>query len=276
VWSCFELLLSPVLEVSHLGAESRFGEPVSYFPLPGLKEFFLIASFGRCKFKLSEDSVGVLLQATLGGVAADFRAQQISDRVFKFVLASKNVGLHVYNLKVYSCDQYKIFFHLYGNGGANWVSEYKKYVSEEAAEWTFVSGDHLKSYHLNSDDNCLSGANRISLGARSKISFQNPKPSHLHSQLGVLKNFQNPAPMPRLSTVFQRLRWPEKILNSHIASSRNSDFNRRVMNLQWRRKEPDSSVHYAEFTSELLRKMVRGKKSKIEVDPRSNVCPICI
>jgi hypothetical protein len=162
----------------------RFGEPVNYFPLPGLKEFFLIASFGRCKFKLSEDSVGVLLQATLGGVAADFRAQQISDRVFKFVLASKNVGLHVYNLKVYSCDQYKIFFHLYGNGGANWVSEYKKYVSEEAAEWTFVSGDHLKSYHLNSDDNCLSGANRISLGARSKISFQNPKPSHLHSLSG--------------------------------------------------------------------------------------------
>jgi hypothetical protein len=46
---------------------------------------------GRYKFKLSEQSSGFILQATLGGTAADFRPQQVSDRVFKFVVVSKNV-----------------------------------------------------------------------------------------------------------------------------------------------------------------------------------------
>jgi hypothetical protein len=57
-----------------------------------------------------------------GGVAADFRPQQISDRVFKIVVFSRNVGFHIYNLKAYSCDQYKVFFHRWGGGGAKWRS----------------------------------------------------------------------------------------------------------------------------------------------------------
>jgi hypothetical protein len=65
---------------------------VNFFPIQGLKEFSLIVSVGRCKYRLSEHSIGFILQATLGGVAADFRPQQISDWVFKFVVASRNVG----------------------------------------------------------------------------------------------------------------------------------------------------------------------------------------
>jgi hypothetical protein len=49
---------------------SRYGEPVNYFPIQGL-----LVSVGRCKFKLSEQCIGFLLQATLGGVAVDFRPQ---------------------------------------------------------------------------------------------------------------------------------------------------------------------------------------------------------
>jgi hypothetical protein len=122
------------------GIRNRFGEPVNYFPLQGLKEFFLIASVGRCKYQLNENSIGLLLQVTLGGVAADFRLQQLSNRVFKFAVASPNVGFHIYKLCVYVCDQYKIFFNLYGNGGAHWISEYKKFLREEAEEWTPVLG----------------------------------------------------------------------------------------------------------------------------------------
>jgi hypothetical protein len=48
----------------------------------------------------------------LGGSAADFRPQKISDAVFKFVVASRNVGFHIYNLKSFACDQYQIFFNL--------------------------------------------------------------------------------------------------------------------------------------------------------------------
>jgi hypothetical protein len=46
-------------------------------PSSGLKDFFLIASIGQCKFWLLEHSVGLILQTTLGGVVAAFRLQQI-------------------------------------------------------------------------------------------------------------------------------------------------------------------------------------------------------
>jgi hypothetical protein len=97
----------------------RFSEPINYVPVDGLREFFLVASVGRCKFHLTEQCSGLLLQATLGGVAADFRQQQISDRVFRFVVTSRNVGFHIYDLKSYACEQYQIFFNLWGNSGAN-------------------------------------------------------------------------------------------------------------------------------------------------------------
>jgi hypothetical protein len=52
-----------------------FSEPINYVPVDGQKEFFLVASVGRCKFHLTEQCSGLPLQATLGGVAADFRQQ---------------------------------------------------------------------------------------------------------------------------------------------------------------------------------------------------------
>jgi hypothetical protein len=116
---------------------ARFGIPINHFPGLGLKEFFLVVSFGRCKFQLSEESVGFFIQATVGGIAADFRPQQLSARVFKFVVASRDVGFHIAGLKSFSCDNYKIF-HLWGNGGPHWTSEFKKFLSEEEQEWTKV------------------------------------------------------------------------------------------------------------------------------------------
>jgi hypothetical protein len=56
-----------------------FREPENYFPVPTLKEFFLLVSVGRCKYHLSKYSIGLILQATLGGVAAYFRPQRISN-----------------------------------------------------------------------------------------------------------------------------------------------------------------------------------------------------
>jgi hypothetical protein len=117
---------------------ARYGEPTNHFPVHGLKEFFLIVSVGRCKFKLSEQTIGFLLQATIGGTAVDFRPQQLSDRVFKFVVASCNVGFHIYNLISFSCEEYHIFFNLSNNGGAHWQSESKKYFKEEENQWTYT------------------------------------------------------------------------------------------------------------------------------------------
>jgi hypothetical protein len=69
----------------------------------------LVGSVGDASID-SDFSIGKILQATIGGTVANFRPQWISDRVYKFVVAFKNVGFHIYNLRSFSCDQYKIFF----------------------------------------------------------------------------------------------------------------------------------------------------------------------
>lgn len=70
---------------------STFKLPVSQ---PGFnpREFLLVVSFGRCKFKLCPISVGLILQATIGGVASEFRVFQLDSRVFHFSVASNLVG----------------------------------------------------------------------------------------------------------------------------------------------------------------------------------------
>jgi hypothetical protein len=85
----------------------RLDEPLNFFPSRGFLEFFLVASVGRCKYRLCEISIGLIPQATLGGSTTDFRPRKISDRVFKVVVASRNVSFHIYNLKSFACDQYK-------------------------------------------------------------------------------------------------------------------------------------------------------------------------
>jgi hypothetical protein len=54
-------------------------------------------------------------------------------------MASRNVGFHIYtNMCSFSCDDYKFYFNLQSNGGANWVIEAKKYFLEEESQWTKV------------------------------------------------------------------------------------------------------------------------------------------
>jgi hypothetical protein len=86
-------------------------ELVNLYLDSGPKEFFLLIFFAHCMFRLNSESNGFILQATIGGIASDFRPIHVSDRVFKFVVASRNVGFHLYKL-AFSCEQYKVFFHL--------------------------------------------------------------------------------------------------------------------------------------------------------------------
>jgi hypothetical protein len=174
------LSFSPGLGVQS-AVHARFGIPVNHFPGLGLREFFLMVSFGRCKFQLSEETAGLLIQATVGGVAADFRPQQLSARVFKFVVASRDVGFHIAGLKSFPCDNYKIFFHLWGNGGPHWISEFKKFLAEEEHEWTTVVSKKEKQ-RLRSmaarQSSLFSGASKVPIGP--KISRDNTSSSGAH------------------------------------------------------------------------------------------------
>jgi hypothetical protein len=51
-------------------------------------------------------------------------------------VASRRVGFHIVNIRSFSCSEYKLFFHLWGDGGPNWKLEFKKKSEEEAAQWS--------------------------------------------------------------------------------------------------------------------------------------------
>lgn len=104
-------------------------------PSSRAKPFFLVLSVGRCKFRLSPSLVEHILQAVIGGFPRAFDVVQLSDRVFRFSVASQLVGFHIYNLRSFECVDYKVFFHLWHNGGPNYVVEYRNWSLEEAAEW---------------------------------------------------------------------------------------------------------------------------------------------
>ncbi|KAJ1277065.1 hypothetical protein BS78_05G265400 [Paspalum vaginatum] len=100
-----------------------FGLPVTVSDSPG---FLLVVSFGRCKFKLTEISVGRLLQATIGGSADLFQVATLGQRVFKFTVSASSVGFAIYRLRGFTC--------------AAWVREAADFHQEEEASWHKVQG----------------------------------------------------------------------------------------------------------------------------------------
>lgn len=105
-------------KVFELLVRKRFGCPVSSGSCP--TSFILVASFGRSSIRLNEDSVSLILQATLGGFAKDFHVSFLSGWMFQFKVSCKDVGFMVHKFKSFSCKKYSIFFFLWGNGGPNW------------------------------------------------------------------------------------------------------------------------------------------------------------
>ena len=77
----------------------RFGSTVHFSPSPTAKEFFLVVSFSSASFPLSEESVGLALQSCIGGDRLGFKVFRLSDRRFRFSLASSKVGHLIYSLK---------------------------------------------------------------------------------------------------------------------------------------------------------------------------------
>lgn len=77
------------------------GLPVSNSS-PSSRPFFLVVSFGHCKFHLCSTSVSLLFQATIGGSALDFAVHALGERVFRFSVSSGLVGHFIYNLRFLS------------------------------------------------------------------------------------------------------------------------------------------------------------------------------
>jgi hypothetical protein len=43
------------------------------------------------------------------------------------------------NVRSFSCDKFKCYFHLWGFGGPNWSREFREWQKECQLEWTLVS-----------------------------------------------------------------------------------------------------------------------------------------
>lgn len=157
--------------------QRRLRSPVCLHPSSPLRGFFLVLSFGRCKFRLTEGNVSQILHSVIGGDVSAYCLLPLGDRVFRFSVFSSAVGFHIYKLRKYECAQFKIFFNLWHNGGPDHASEFRRWELEQASEWQHVS----RRGPPPSSSVPLTGANRVPLRERrpfSSISKLNPGPNH--------------------------------------------------------------------------------------------------
>jgi hypothetical protein len=105
--------------------------------------FHLLVIFRCFTFRLTEASVSLALHAALGGTPVGFHVTYLKDRHFRFSIASKSVGLAVRDLKRVITEHFDAYFHLWRDGGDDWIREWRKWQEEEAS-WHYVSNRKLK------------------------------------------------------------------------------------------------------------------------------------
>lgn len=115
-----------------------FGSSVHHVEASPAGSFFLLVIFRRYTFRLTEESVAFALASCLGGAPAGFHVQFLSDRHFRFSVANKRVGFHVYNIRRFIGAHFDAYFHLWHNGSANWECEKRLWEIEQELQWTTV------------------------------------------------------------------------------------------------------------------------------------------
>ncbi|KQJ81904.1 hypothetical protein BRADI_5g03715v3 [Brachypodium distachyon] len=98
----------------------------------------LVHPEGKSKHFYLAVSFRLALECCLGGLCDGFSVVHLRDQVFRFSVSTKSVGFMIYNLHKFSCAQFKCFFHLWGNGGPRWNSEFKSWQRENQEEWTLI------------------------------------------------------------------------------------------------------------------------------------------
>lgn len=106
--------------------------------------FFLLATFRRYLFWLTEDSVALALQSCLGGFEDGFDVTYLSHNHFRFSVSCKAMGFAIYELRRFMGRSFDIYFHLWNYGVPRWERE--EWLFEEAAakKWTKILSKSLK------------------------------------------------------------------------------------------------------------------------------------
>lgn len=194
-----DLDFSPGLDLKKL-ISSRFSSSVSSSSTSS-SEFFLVASFGRSAIRLNEQSMVLILQSCLRGKDVDFHVIHLSSMMFRFSVASKNVGFLIYRVKSYVCASFAVFFSLWGSGGPDWKKNLDLWVREQEDEWTVYRSkssrrSSFKSYAdvvKNSVHHDQSVFHRLHFPDNYVMNFVDELPSF--SRPSTL--FQNSNPLPK-------------------------------------------------------------------------------
>ncbi|TVU49372.1 hypothetical protein EJB05_00680, partial [Eragrostis curvula] len=190
----------------------RFGSSAVVSSPSSSSDFFLVASFGRSAVRINEDSVGLILQSCLGGVAKDFRVILLRDWCFRFSVSCKDVGFMIYRLRSVINQHFALFFALWGNGGPDSVRQKQIWDAIQDEEWHLVCRSK-KSYaavvkspppppiHGDRDD------------LRSHIEAKKRFAGARNANKAIVSYSKRPA-----SSVFQRLRYPNDYFKKNYAA----------------------------------------------------------
>uniref|UniRef100_K4A297 Uncharacterized protein n=1 Tax=Setaria italica TaxID=4555 RepID=K4A297_SETIT len=125
-------------EVFEQEVRRRFGTQVNHESPSPRGSFFLLATFRRSLVRISEESVGFILESCLGGHAPFFHVVEVSHNHFRFSVSCKAVGLFVYNLRRVIGSVFDVYFHLWSSGAPYWEREKRLWEAEEELRWTKV------------------------------------------------------------------------------------------------------------------------------------------
>lgn len=139
---------------------------------PSCDEFFLLASFSRSRFRLSEENVGVYLQSILGGNPSSFAVSTLVDRVFRFSVSRKAIGLEILRLGLFACLVFKVAFFFCNDHGFSEAASFSKSDSGPSFDWVEVRSKKSPSkpsfaHIVKRSTPPLSGANATPLGSSS-------------------------------------------------------------------------------------------------------------
>ncbi|CAL4984567.1 unnamed protein product [Urochloa decumbens] len=126
--------------------------------------FWLLVAFPRSKIKLSVDSVGKILSSTIGAPDHLLDVSETGEWIFKFKVASRDVGLMIYDLRSHSCASFKLVFYLCNDRGFQQATALLKpeypWVYAQSKKNRRTYADVARMNHT-SNSSVLTGANRI-------------------------------------------------------------------------------------------------------------------
>nr|AAX96618.1 hypothetical protein LOC_Os11g22630 [Oryza sativa Japonica Group]ABA92976.1 hypothetical protein LOC_Os11g22630 [Oryza sativa Japonica Group] len=117
----------------------RFRSPVYFSAKFSSPPFRLAVDIPRSNFRLTTSSVALALRAVIGGSPVDLSVTLLKDRSYSFLVCSKPVGLWIYRLRSFSCDDFVLRFFLWRNGGPNWQWEFDAWTRDQEKEWISVA-----------------------------------------------------------------------------------------------------------------------------------------